>query len=148
MQAVLEHVLDPALVADEVYRVLKDGGVVYAETPFMQQVHEGAYDFQRFTITGHRWLFRRFEQIDIGPLKGPGITLAWSLKYFFWALTRSRRIGSLVFIPSFFVLQVLDRLIPAKYRWDGASGGYFLGRKTPGFKLRARDIVDLYGGLQ
>ena len=66
IQAVLEHVLDPADVVAEIVRVLKPDGLVYAETPFMQQVHEQAYDFTRFTKSGHRWLFRRFAEIDAG----------------------------------------------------------------------------------
>ena len=56
--AVLEHVLEPQLVVDEIWRVLKPAGLVYAETPFMAQVHMDAYDFTRFTASGHRWLFR------------------------------------------------------------------------------------------
>jgi hypothetical protein len=44
IQAVLEHVLEPAAVA-EIDRVLKPRKIVYAGTPFLQQVHEGAYDF-------------------------------------------------------------------------------------------------------
>ncbi len=52
IQAVLEHVLDPQQVVDEIWRVLKPSGLVYAETPFLQHVHEGAYDFTRFTESG------------------------------------------------------------------------------------------------
>ena len=37
IQAVLEHVLDPKIVVEEIYRVLKKDGVVYAETPFLQE---------------------------------------------------------------------------------------------------------------
>ena len=48
-QAVLEHVLDPYSCVAEIYRVLKPAGLVYVETPFMQQVHMGRYDFTRFT---------------------------------------------------------------------------------------------------
>ncbi len=48
----------------EIHRVLKDDGIVYADTPFMQQVHEGAYDFTRFTLSGHRWLFKNFALLD------------------------------------------------------------------------------------
>ena len=40
VQAVLEHVRAPSVVVEEIHRVLRPGGLVYAETPFMQQVHE------------------------------------------------------------------------------------------------------------
>jgi SAM-dependent methyltransferase len=76
IQAVLEHVVEPNIVVAEIHRVLKSDGVVYAETPFMQQVHEGAYDFTRYTVLGHRYLFRDFEQIDIGGNKGADVVLA------------------------------------------------------------------------
>jgi len=56
VQAGLEHVRDLWQVVAEIHRVLKDDGLVYAETPFMQQVHEGPYDFTRFTESGHRYL--------------------------------------------------------------------------------------------
>src|SRR5439155_5186428 len=48
VQAVLEHVLDPAQVVAEIHRVLRPNGYVCSEIPFMQQVHEGRYDFTRF----------------------------------------------------------------------------------------------------
>ena len=56
--AVLEHVLYPERVVSEIHRVLVDGGVLYSEIPFMQQVHEGAYDFTRYTLSGHRRLYK------------------------------------------------------------------------------------------
>ena len=77
VQAVLEHVVDPGRCAEEILdRVLKPNGVVYAETPFMQQVHQGRYDFTRFTHSGHRRLFRQFREIASGPVCGPGMALA------------------------------------------------------------------------
>ena len=41
VQAVLEHVVDPYRCVEEIHRVLNEEGIVYAETPFMQQVHGG-----------------------------------------------------------------------------------------------------------
>ena len=85
IQAVLEHVLEPIDVVSEIHRVLRDDGLVYAETPFMQQVHERAYDFTRFTQSGHRWLFRSFTEISAGPVTGGGVALLWSIRYLFRA---------------------------------------------------------------
>ena len=75
IQAVLEHVLEPNLVVSEIERVTKGNGLVYSETPFMQQVHEGAYDFTRFTESGHRYLFKNFDCINSGFTKGLGTSL-------------------------------------------------------------------------
>ncbi len=89
-QAVLEHVADPQRCVAEIERVLKPHGLIYAETPFMQQVHEGAYDFTRFTYLGHRRLWRDFEEIDSGIACGPGMALAWSWRYFLTSFARRR----------------------------------------------------------
>lgn len=91
IQAVLEHVLDPWMTVRESRRVLKPSGLVYADTAFMQQVHEGAYDFTRFTVSGHRWLFKNFELIDAGRSGGPGDALRWSIRYCARGLFRSDR---------------------------------------------------------
>jgi len=128
VQAVLEHVVDPACVVAEIERVLRPDGLVYAETPFMQQVHEGAYDFTRFTELGHRWLWRRFAAIARGPLGGPGLSLYWSSRYFLRGLLRSRRAADLVSVP-FGVLALADRVMARGDLIDGASGAFFLGRK-------------------
>lgn len=147
IQAVMEHVLNPRDVAAEIWRVLKPGGCVYAETPFMQQVHEGAYDFQRFTVTGHRYLFRDFALIAMGPNKGPAITFAWACRYLVWAMLRNRTAATLATLPVFFLCRWLDPLFGDRTAWDGASGTFFLGRKGEGGPAKASEIISLYKGL-
>jgi SAM-dependent methyltransferase len=145
-QAVLEHVLEPNVVVDEIWRVLKLNGYVYAETPFLQNVHEGAYDFTRFTESGHRWLFRDFDLIFSGPGNGPGAQLVWSLSYLAWGLSRSRTVGRAVravIAP----LQLLDRLVPRRFQVDSATGVYFLGQKS-GTSIAPADIIGFYSGAQ
>lgn len=144
IQAVLEHVLDPAKVVAEIRRVLAPGGVVYAETPFMQQVHEAAFDFTRFTRSGHRWLFRDFEEIRAGNVGGAGQTLVWAIRYFFRALTRSDKAATLLTVP-FSWLRLVDRMADERYSSDAANGVYFLGRRAEG-RIGPRDMIAYYPG--
>lgn len=147
-QAVLEHVVDPWRVAAEIRRVLKPKGLVYSEIPFMQQVHGGAFDFTRFTLLGHRRLWRHFEEIRSGAQGGPGMALIWSLLYFFHALL-PRRLWSFSdrFVTlGFFWLKYLDGyLVRRPAGIDAASGTFFLGqrRATP---LDDRTIIGGYRG--
>ena len=131
IQAVLEHVLGPAAVVAEIRRVLKPGGWVYAETPFMQQVHEGPYDFTRFTHSGHRWLFREFEEIESGAVLGAGTQLLWAIEHFVRALFRSRAAGKAARLATFW-LRWFDQLAGSPETLDAASSLYFYGRKTAG----------------
>ncbi|SDF35823.1 Methyltransferase domain-containing protein [Dyadobacter soli] len=147
IQAVLEHVMYPQRVAAEMHRVLKPGGVVYAETPFQQHVHEGAYDFTRFTESGHRLLFKDFKLIDSGFLTGIGTVLHWNIRYAAWGLTRSKKVAIAVSL-AFGWIKLFDRLVPESFNIDTASGVFFLGRKDPSHKFRDRDIVAHYKGFQ
>ena len=148
-QAVLEHVADPVRCVAEIARVLKPHGVIYAETPFMQQVHEGAYDFTRYTHLGHRRLMRDFEEIDSGVACGPGMALAWAWRYFLLSFARhrhARMLATAVARGTGFWLKYFDRFLakrPGAY--DAASGFYFIGRLSQ-HRLTDRQLVHLYRG--
>jgi ubiquinone/menaquinone biosynthesis C-methylase UbiE len=148
-QAVLEHVADPYRCVQEIHRVLKDQGVVYAETPFMQQVHGRQYDFTRFTHLGHRRLFRRFEEIASGAVCGPGMALAWSYQYFLLSFTTSATMRAVTRIFSRFTafyLKYCDYYVIDKPgTLDAASGYFFLGRKTEKV-LSDKELIKLYRG--
>jgi ubiquinone/menaquinone biosynthesis C-methylase UbiE len=146
VQAVLEHVLDPRRVVEEIHRVLRDDGIVYAETPFLQQVHAGPYDFNRYTSSGHRYLFRSFEEIAAGPVAGPGTQVLWSVDHLVRALIRSELAGKLARVV-FFWLRYLDRLVPAAFAMDDATAYYFLGRRVSS-ELTPHEIVSYYRGAQ
>ena len=148
--AVLEHVLEPQRCVNEFHRVLSEGGMVYVTTPFMQQVHMGEYDFTRFTRSGHRWLFRYFDEVESGMATGPASVLIWSIEYFLMAWTSSvpwRRIikGATRLLLGWMTLldTALARRVPA---FDGAGGFFFIGRRSVGASLHARDMLCYYRG--
>ncbi len=148
-QAVLEHVVDPSRCCEEIYRVLKQRGVVYSETPFIQQVHGGRYDFTRFTHLGHRGLFRRFEEIESGAVCGPGMALAWSFRYFLLSFSTSKSMRAVLRVfsslTSFYLKYVDYYLIAKPGALDAASTCYFIGRKSEK-SLSGRELVELYRG--
>jgi SAM-dependent methyltransferase len=148
-QAVLEHVADPFRCVAEIHRALRPGGFVYAETPFMQQVHGGAYDFMRFSGRGHRRLFRQFEEIRSGSGGGPAIVLAWSWEYFLLSFGEREPARTLLLIfsrLSAWWLKYLDRyIIDRPTALDGSWGFYFLGQRSE-HTLSDRELVWQYQG--
>jgi SAM-dependent methyltransferase len=81
LQAVLEHVEDAQATLAELNRVLRPGGMIFVEIPFMQGYHGGPSDFRRFTELGlQRELERHgFEVAATGVAVGPGSGAAWIL---------------------------------------------------------------------
>ncbi len=77
---VLEHVSDPHEAMEEIYRVLKFGGRVFLEIPFMQTVHASPTDFYRWTPDGIRQLMRTFNVIEFHVVAGPASALAWQFQ--------------------------------------------------------------------
>lgn len=150
-QAVLEHVLDPHQCTGEIHRVLKEQGFVYAETPFMVPGHLRQYDFTRFTMLGHRRLFRWFDEIDSGATSGPGMALAQSYRHFLMSFTTSPLLMKFIFAftayTSFF-LKYFDRfLIDRPGTLDAAAKFYFLGRRSS-TAIPDRELLRQYRGGQ
>jgi SAM-dependent methyltransferase len=76
--AVLEHVENPILASQEMYRTLEKNGYCFVYVPFLYYYHaeKGYYgDFWRFTPDSIRYMFRDFEYIEIMPVRGAIETL-------------------------------------------------------------------------
>jgi len=149
--AVLEHVLYPERVALEIGRVLRTGGVLYSELPFMQQVHEGAYDFTRYSLSGHRRLFRQFAELQSGMAAGPATALVWAIENFalaFFSGRHARLMAKVVVRCLFFWLKYFDYLLVRRPEaMDGASCTFFLGIKSDK-PVDDADIIRHYVGAK
>lgn len=131
--AVLEHVMYPQVVVDEIYRCLAINGMVYAETPFLQGFHSDPHDYQRYTLTGLKVLFEKFEERDSGVCVGPVSVLTWYIRKFPTIFFKNKLVNKMIeFITGwlFFVFKYLDILFSkASNAHSLASGLYFLSYK-------------------
>ncbi len=132
---VLEHVADPRKALSEIYRVLKFGGRIFIETPFMQTVHASPEDFYRWTPDGLRQIMCAFEVIVIEVVAGPASALAWQFQETMAMLFSMNnevlyKIGLRVFgwlaVPISWLDVLLERNPMA---WQAASGFALLAEK-------------------
>jgi SAM-dependent methyltransferase/uncharacterized protein YbaR (Trm112 family) len=149
IQAVLEYIPDPAQTVAEIYRVLKPGGIVYSEMPFLQNVHGGRYDFTRLTHLGHLRLYRQFTEIQSGACAGPATALAWSLQHFFLSFVKAPWQRDLTKVGTgllFFWLKYFDYLLAGTPGClDAATGTFLLARKSDRI-LPDRELIAKYRG--
>ncbi len=131
--AVLEHCLRPWIVANEIQRVLKTGGVACIQVPFLEPVHDDS-DYFRFTAKGLRSLFPELEEIKSGVSASSNQILADLVREFPVLVVED----SILEYPTKFVvgwlakpIQHLDFLIKGqKSMHKYARANYFIGRKV------------------
>ena len=61
----LEHIQEPQLVVNEIFRVLKPEGICVATTLMTFEIHRTPYDYWRFCPDGLCFLFRAFDLHEI-----------------------------------------------------------------------------------
>ena len=132
-QETLEHVADPFRALCEISRVLRNGGVLYCQAPFVIGYHPGPSDFWRFTRQGIRQLVQQagLHCVRIGMAVGPG-TGFYRIMVEFVASTVARVVPPM-YIPvkalcalTLFPLKLLDLLLVAGSQADRVAGGYFV----------------------
>lgn len=67
MTRVLEHCYNPQKAINEVYRVLKPGGVAIYSAPFIYKYHASPHDYFRFTHEGFQVLCKKYSKVKIIP---------------------------------------------------------------------------------
>ena len=149
VQGTLHRTLQFGRSVDELLRVLRPSGFIYAEEPFMEPVQDGPYDFFRFSHLGLRSLFMSCEEIDSGMMNGVGTALASSWRHYLWSLPRSRRAGFLLAtigsFSSFFLKYLDERLEKRPRAIDAAASVFFFGQRGA-VSLSDSELVAGYRG--
>jgi SAM-dependent methyltransferase len=129
----LEHVRDPWTAVKELRRILKPGGVVHIDVPFIQGYHPDPTDYWRFTLDGLRLLCQEFEETASGPYIGPSCGWVWITREWVNSFTGNRWISNALLIPTAILtapIRYLDYLLLRSPRGHHvASAVFFRGRK-------------------
>ena len=131
----LEHVEDPIKVVKGIHCILRVGGIVHLEVPFLQPFHADPVDYWRWTLDGLRLFAARygFEEIRSGTHLGRQSAMNELVIGYIqsWFRNRYVRKGLDVLLSCLlFPLRYLDALevgCPHPF----ASGVFFVGRKCP-----------------
>jgi SAM-dependent methyltransferase len=115
MMHVLEHVSEPRRVFAEVHRVLKPGGYLFVDVPFLYQLHHIPNDFFRYTP---------FSLRDLGKQAGMEVTqLRPSGGYFRFISYSLRQAPGMITAPGWYA-----QLVRILVCWPLATLGYCLGK--------------------
>ncbi len=134
-ESLLEHVANPAVVIDEISRVIKPGGIIYTSVPFMTPFHASPDDFNRWTKSGLKFIFSDFELVKEGVAAGPWSAFLVFLAYFLGVIFS---FGSKKLAPfmAFIFMLVLGPLKIFDYFFARLPGAhavaaqlFFIGRK-------------------
>lgn len=135
-ESLLEHTEHPATVVNEMLRVTKPGGVIYASVPFMTPYHASPRDFTRWTREGLVSLFPGTEEIESGVRSGPWSALLVFLAYwlgliFTFGSRKAAPFFAFVFMLVLGPLKIFDLILTKLPGADAVSAQvYVLLRKT------------------
>lgn len=134
--SVMEHLREPQIFLNEAYRILKPGGAMILQVPFMWWVHESPHDYFRYTRYGLEYLFDMagFKSVEIYPQTG--FWVMWILKFNYqtarlicgpWPL---RKLIGLLMRFVWAIDQRIAPLLDRCWKCEAETGGYFVvGKK-------------------
>lgn len=137
MFELLEHVVNPFKVMKQVYRILKNDGVILASVPFLHSYHGSIENFDnyRFTWQGIRYLFKKFQCIYIQP------KMTWIETRQFLAnpLYNNMIMKYYYRIVAKLLNPIINSLVP--HSWRQSSGYNILASNTKIFELEKSAIL-------
>lgn len=136
--AVLEHVKNPFECAQEITRVLKPGGTLYAVVPFLQPFHGYPDHYYNMTSSGLKNLFSELENLDC-TVQLPGLPIAaltWFLNSYIQGLPqpiaegfKNMKVGDLLANPHSYLEQDFVTCLQPKTNEELACCNFLIAKK-------------------
>ena len=151
--AVVEHLRQPWIAAEEMLRVLRPGGYVYAECSFVFPFHGHPHHYFNASHIGMRELFRRFTPVraGVGPHQMPSFALrAFAETYRFFLEPHqdedARRLKERLAGILGENLEEFDTRFDQETALRVAACTYFFGAKDPGAnQVIPAPVLEAYG---
>lgn len=134
--SVMEHLCEPQIFLNESFRILKKGGSMVLQVPFMWHVHEAPYDYYRYTKFGLKYLFEKAGFGEVEVIAQSGFWSMFVLKFNYFSVKFIRgpyivRVFLKMFLFPIWLLgqksaPILDKLI---YSETETIGYYVVGKK-------------------
>jgi carbamoyltransferase len=129
----LEHIRNPFVAVQELHRILKPGGLIHIDVPFMQGYHPDPTDYWRFTLDGLRLLCEPFQEVESGTYIGPSCGLVWTAREWANSVSSNKIVSNLLLVPVALLtapFRYLDLLlIHSRRSHHVASAVFFRGRR-------------------
>lgn len=133
--AALQYCHDPVGVANQFYDVLREGGYLFVDAPWIQPFCVDTPDLNRYSEMSLRHIFSNFEILECGPSIRPGSAFAMLGEYIAGSLTGNKYVN--------FGLRKMTAaaLYPVRYvrtqRESMTAGAFYLVARKPASRSSA-----------
>jgi SAM-dependent methyltransferase len=119
-KVILEHVSNPQLVLNELYRILKPGGKLFLIAPHIRRQHQAPYDYFRFTEYSLKMLLYKagFSAFSITHCGGFMAVVGYYFYFFQRGLTIPRILMRALDLTHYYLIE------PLFYLLDKLDNGY------------------------
>jgi len=128
--AALQYCHNPHQVAAEFMRVLKPGGLLFIDAPWVQPFCEDTADRHRYSEAALRDIFQAFDIVESGPSILPGSALAMLCIHIAGSLTTNKYVNHALRLTASLLTLPL-RAIRTTQPHKTAGAFYLIARKRP-----------------
>lgn len=129
--AVLQYCHHPRIVANQFYNILKPGGLIYIDAPWVQPFCQDTTDRFRYSQDALKDIFSNFEVLSLGETISSGTALAMEAKFIAENMTHNKYLNralyfltSAMFFPFLWISTANENIT--------AGAFYFIGQKIIG----------------